>query len=240
MEQSEYKFQNSILRTYSAAKTIVPVVAEIIGIPKSIIDLGGGAGAFLKVFKEIGTEKVVSIDHPSIKAKDLLINPDEFIPCNLSQQLPSPIKSELAISTEFAEHISKSRSRSVVEFLTSCSDIILFSSAIPGQGGIGHINEQRPDFWRNLFQSIGYERLDIIRQKIIFDHSIPFWFRQNLFLYVNQQILEQGQLNISAHNQFIPPEFEIVHRRNLERPLTLGELLKELIPAFTRSIKSKF
>ncbi len=92
-----------------------------------------------------------------------------------------------------------------MEFLTSCSDIILFSSAIPGQGGIGHINEQRPAFWRNLFQSMGYERVDIIRQKIIFDNSIPFWFRQNLFLYVNQQLLEQGQLNISAQSQFIPP-----------------------------------
>lgn len=239
MEQSSYKFKNSILRTYNAAKKIAPIVSESIGVPKSIVDLGGGAGAFLKAFKELGTEKVVCIDHPSITAEDLLINQNEFLPCNLNKELPSPIKSELAISTEFAEHVSKDRSKSVVDFLTSCSNIILFSSAIPRQGGIEHINEQRPSFWRNLFQSRGYERVDIIRQKIIFDRSIPFWFPQNLFLYVNQKLLEQDQLNISVQSQFIPPEFEIVHSRILERPVTLGELLKELIPAFTRSVKSR-
>lgn len=240
MEQSSYKFKNSILRTYNAAQKIAPIISESIGIPKSIVDLGGGAGAFLKAFKELGTKEVVCIDHPSIKTEDLLINQDEFIPCNLNKQLPSPIKSELAISTEFAEHVSQARSKSIVDFLTNCSDIILFSSAIPGQGGIEHINEQRPSFWRNLFQARGYEQVDNIRQKIIFDRSIPFWFRQNLFLYVNQKLLEQGKLNIPVQSQFIPPEFEIVHSRILERPLTLRELLKELIPTFTRSVKSRF
>jgi len=239
MKKSTYKFDYTIEQSFKAAQKIVPIIVNLIGIPESIVDLGGGAGSWLKAFQNVGTKKVYCIDHVSVLSEYLLISKDDFIACDLNKEFPSPIKSDLAISTEFAEHIDKSKSQTIVDFLTKSSSIILFSAAIPGQRGPGHINEQRPAFWRELYEERGYEMFDVIRPKIIFDESIPVWFRQNLYLYVDKSIIDRINLATSK-NLFIPHDFEIVHTENLNEKMKISEILIELIPSFSRAVKYRF
>ena len=185
---NHYQFIDLADVSQEAAVKIVPVLTQIIGVPDSVVDLGGGTGAWCKAFKQIGSSKVRCIDSPSVlNSCNLLIDKNEFIPMDLSRSLPPIEICNLAISTEFCEHIPKSQSEHLVEFLTQSSNIILFSSAIPGQGGIGHINEQRPSYWQTIFSKKGYERLDVIRPLIIFELSIPSYLRQNLYLYVKTE-----------------------------------------------------
>jgi hypothetical protein len=77
----------------------------------------------------------------------------------LAWDLESPIRLErtfdLAISMEVAEHLSPGRAPSFVDDLTGLAAVVLFSTAIPGPGGIGHINEPwvfcsgcSPEPWR--------------------------------------------------------------------------------------------
>ncbi len=41
--------------------------------------------------------------------------------------------------------------------IPACSaDLILFSSAVPGQGGCFHLNEQAPSYWSDIFRSLGF------------------------------------------------------------------------------------
>jgi hypothetical protein len=47
------------------------------------------------------------------------------------------------MSLEVAEHLKPDRAGSFVADLCSASDVVLFSSALPGQDGDGHQNEQR-------------------------------------------------------------------------------------------------
>jgi hypothetical protein len=237
MNPTDYEFRFLIQQTFEAAQKIAPIIVDLIGIPESIVDLGGGAGGWLKAFKDTGTEKVYCIDHPSIKPEELLISQEDFIPYDLSKEMPSPIKCDLAISTEFAEHIDKSKSKDVVNFLTQSSSIVLFSAAIPGQVGIGHINEQRPDFWKRLYEERGYERIDVIRPKIIFDKTIPVWFRQNLYLYVDKNIIDRTML--SSVNLFIPDDFELVHTEIFEKLKTrkLSDVIREIVPSASRALK---
>jgi hypothetical protein len=237
MNQGDYKFGFLTQQTFEAAQKIAPIIVNLIGIPESIVDLGGGAGGWLKAFKDNGAKKVYCIDHPSIKSEELLISQDEFIPHDLSKEIPSPIKCDLAISTEFAEHLHKSKSKDVVNFLTQSSSIVLFSAAIPGQGGIEHINEQRPDFWKKLYEERGYEQFDVIRPRIIFDKTIPVWFRQNLYLYVDKNIIDRT--NLAYVDLFIPDDFELVHTKILEniRNPKLSALMRELIPSASRALK---
>lgn len=49
-------------------------------------------------------------------------------------------------SLEVAEHIDEKYAQNFIELLTLTSDIILFSAAIPNQGGLEHINEQPPKY----------------------------------------------------------------------------------------------
>jgi hypothetical protein len=61
----------------------------------------------------------------------LCIPKDRFAAVDLRQPLPADRKFDLAISGEVAEHLPAT----LVGTLTSVSDVVLFSAAIPGQGG---------------------------------------------------------------------------------------------------------
>jgi len=239
MTNSDYKYSGATPVTTGAAPKIVSVVSEIIGVPSSVVDLGGGGGALLKAFSDIGSKKVRCFDHPSIKPEDLLISNEDFVPWDMSKSIPEPFSCDLAISTEFAEHVPQNMSDSVVDFLTQSSDIVLFSAAIPNQGGLEHINEQRPAFWKNLFEKRQYRLIDAVRPKILFDQTIPHWFRQNLYLYVHESSLHK--LNLAPENySSIPDEYEIVHTRILNRKMGLNEVLKEIKPSIFRALKNRF
>ena len=58
---------------------------------------------------------------------------------------------DLAISLEVAEHLSSESANMFIACLTNMSDIVLFSAAIPGQGGENRINEQWPKYRSGLF-----------------------------------------------------------------------------------------
>ena len=79
----------------------------------------------------------------------------------------------------------------VIDSLCRHSDIILFSAAIPKQGGEGHINEQWPSYWAKLFKSWDFYPVDFLRCEIWRNASIPFWYRQNIMFFMLREKLEK-------------------------------------------------
>lgn len=75
--------------------------------------------------------------------------------------------------------------------LTSFSDVILFSAAIPNQGGTHHVNEQWPSYWAEKFLARGFVPADCIRFKLWNDKNISFWYRQNLIIFVRKNALHK-------------------------------------------------
>ena len=99
---------------------------------------------------------------------------------------------ELAQSLEVAEHLDHIFAANFVQLLTSLADVVLFSAAIPYQGGVCHINEQPPAYWAELFAKQGYVCLDFLRPSIWSDESVLWWYRQNLLVFVHKD--RQAQL----------------------------------------------
>lgn len=62
---------------------------------------------------------------------------------------------------------------------------MLFSAAIKHQGSVNHINEQWQSYWIEKYKNNGYACYDIIRPIIWKDDSIQWWYRQNIFVFVN-------------------------------------------------------
>jgi len=54
--------------------------------------------------------------------------------------------------------------------------VVVFSAAIPFQQGDGHINEQWPSFWSNLFAAHGYDCLPDLRHRAWSNPSIEVWY----------------------------------------------------------------
>lgn len=89
----------------------------------------------------------------------------------------------MAISTEVAEHIEEEYADTFVDNLTNASDCILFSAAIPGQGGEHHVNEQWQSYWVKKFENRCYEADFTIRNHFWNDASINTWRRQNIIMF---------------------------------------------------------
>ena len=163
-----------------AAEIVVPYLMELFS-PKSAIDVGCGLGTWLQVFKEHGCS-ILGADWPEIDRTLLLLADDEFVPVDLEKGLQINQRYDIAICLEVAEHLSSNSSNQFVSDLTSLSDLILFSAAIPNQGGDNHVNEQYADYWQEKFEAHGYFFYDIFREKYWNNSDIEWWYRQNMFL----------------------------------------------------------
>jgi len=170
----------------NSAQTILGLLFQHF-IPNSVIDIGCGQGAWLAAAEKLGTRKLIGMDGEWIRDTKLISKNIDFRPINFDNAMPKiSEKYDLCISLEVAEHLSKVNAKPFIDLLCDVSDIVLFSAAIPNQGGTNHINEQWPSYWIELFGINEYKCIDILRQQIWNDDSIEWWYRQNILLFVGQ------------------------------------------------------
>jgi hypothetical protein len=84
--------------------------------------------------------------------------------------------------------------------------VILFSAAVPGQGGLHHVNEQWQSYWASLFLDRGYDVFDALRPRIWRNENVSFWYRQNAFVAVsrkNRPLVERLDQAASSEFQLI-------------------------------------
>ena len=93
------------------------------------------------------------------------------------------------MSIEVAEHLPESAADGFCRTLASASDYLLFSAAIPGQGGVGHFNEQPLPYWVDKFWKLGFVPIEPIRPYIAEDRTIQPWLRQNLIMFIKYDAL---------------------------------------------------
>jgi SAM-dependent methyltransferase len=154
-----------------------------------VLDIGCGVGTWLRAAKDLGAEKVVGVDGDYVDRAALEIDPGEFVAHDLTQPLTGKGRFDLAISMEVGEHLPGASAAVLVATLVAHADVVLFSAAIPHQGGTDHINEQWPDYWANLFAGHGYRLVDWTRQRLWNNEAIAYYYRQNGFLYVRDERL---------------------------------------------------
>ncbi|TIH13550.1 class I SAM-dependent methyltransferase [Marinifilum sp. JC120] len=188
-------YKNRHTRSLYAAVNVLTLISDIIPKMDSVIDFGCGVGTWLQVTQNLGAKNILGLEGLWLKKKMLVIKEDEFIHADLSKNFSTTDKYDLAISLEVAEHIEKEYARLFVERLSRASDFILFSAAIPHQKpGPEHVNEQWPNYWINIFNSLEYKAIDCIRGFIWNDPKIPSWYRQNIMLFVKDDRIEDLNL----------------------------------------------
>lgn len=196
----------------------------------SVVDFGCGIGTWLKTFKDNGIKTIKGFDGDWID-KGLLfknISPKDFesIDFEYIDQQQIFKKYDLVLCLEVAEHISEKNAERFIKCLTQSGNIVLFSAAIPYQGGVCHINEQWPDYWHNIFSKYNYKPYDTIRHKIWDDDRIFFWYRQNILLYINdmdeslveqkKKLLKESLVNNDVIMRLIHPDCYLSKCENLK------------------------
>jgi SAM-dependent methyltransferase len=170
----------------SSAKVVVPMVMEAVR-PSSVLDVGCGAGAWLRVFLDHGVDDVLGVDFSDAAREAAALGNGRYRSVDLSRSLQLGRRFDLALCLEVAEHLPAAAADDLVESLVGHAETVLFSAAIPFQGGTGHQNEQWPEYWVEKFRRHGLAVCDFIRPRIWSDPKVAWWYAQNLLLFASEK-----------------------------------------------------
>lgn len=208
--------------TRESAQTVVPMVHKLLE-PASVLDVGCATGTWLDEWGKAGVADTLGIDGDYVDRTALQIPADRFTPVDLQRPFSLGRTFDLVQTLEVAEHLDEVCADTFVESLTRHGDTILFSAAIPGQGGDHHVNEQWPSYWAEKFAKAGYTLYDIIRPQIWGDSRIVWWYRQNLLIFARGRTFD----TTVAPLDLVHPDFWQDRRRVLNSvPRALGTALR--------------
>ncbi|WP_296041629.1 class I SAM-dependent methyltransferase [uncultured Agrobacterium sp.] len=192
--------------------------------PRTVIDIGCGVGTWAAAFASRGCE-VTGIDGSYVPEQHLCIPRSRFRPLDLSQT-PYPTiqeKYDLVVCLEVIEHLNPEIGEKFLDFITSCSSNVLFSGAIPGQSGVGHVNERWQSYWVAQFAERGYRCLDVIRAEVWNNDRVSPWYAQNAFLF---SMLSDDDVNMPI--DLVHPKVMMIN--HTQRSELFGTIAKILAP----------
>jgi SAM-dependent methyltransferase len=175
--------------TRESAQVVVPLVNGFLR-PASVLDVGCATGTWLAEWRTAGVSDVLGIDGDYVDRTELQVPVDRFVPVDLRQPFSLGRKFDLVQTLEVGEHLDEAYADTFVESLSRHGDTVLFSAAIPGQGGTHHVNEQWPSYWAEKFATAGYAAYDVIRPQIWTDSRVLYWYRQNILLFARGRVFD--------------------------------------------------
>ena len=167
-----------------SASVIVPLVLKLFQV-RSVIDVGCGVGPWLRAFSDRGVTDITGLDGDYVDRAKLEIPAEMFHATDLKTDFPIARRYDLACSLEVAEHLPANAGPGFIAKLCKAAPVVLFSAAIPSQGGTDHINEMWQDAWRQRFAHHGYCPVDAIRWQVWGRAEVEWWYQQNMVVYVD-------------------------------------------------------
>jgi SAM-dependent methyltransferase len=216
----------------SSAAKVVPHLVSLLK-PRSVVDVGCGIGTWLAEFLQQGVARVLGVDGAYVDKRQLRIPVNTFVDWDLEAPLALEQRFDLAISMEVAEHLSPGRAASFVSDLTRLAPVVVFSAAIPFQGGTNHINEQWASYWSALFEGQGFQAIDCLRARFWNDSGVDFWYRQNMMLYSSGRMPDFPECDPKMPLDVVHPD---LYCATVTQP-SLRYLLRNVPGALARSFK---
>jgi SAM-dependent methyltransferase len=244
-------FSWALDRVESSAEAVVPLVIERVS-PTSVVDFGCGLGVWLEVFARHGVADYVGVDGDWVPTGSLRFPREHFVASLLDRPLDLGRRFDLSVALEVAEHLPQHRAEEFVRNVVRHAPCVLFSAAIPHQGGTDHLNEQWPHYWAELFGAHGYVAVDGIRPLIWSNPSVLPFYRQNVVMFATPELIAEHPPLMRDRERTDDDQLSLVHpelmesiaahprehvRRPVARDLMLGELLAALPTVTARSIR---
>ena len=189
-----------------AASIIVPMLVDKIR-PSSVLDLGAGVGSFLKAFLEQGVDDVAGVDLCLFEPELFVVDPSLIEPGDLNEPVHRGRRYDLAISLEVGGYLPDHDV--LVDSLVRHAPVVVLSAAIPGQDLLHQPHGAFPSSWAARFGARDYVLIDAFRPVLWDDDRLPFWFRQNMLMFVHRPHLE-ANAHLAAPAG-VPPFLDVVH-----------------------------
>jgi 2-polyprenyl-3-methyl-5-hydroxy-6-metoxy-1,4-benzoquinol methylase len=154
-------------------------VFALFGVPESMLDIGCGPGALVKYARGLGVN-AVGFD---------ICGGEGIVQADLARNLLWDMPAELVLCWEVAEHLPIEAADILVGTLTRLvapGGHLVFTAAVPGQTGAGHINEQPLAYWRDkISRKLTYSRDDTMRMRDVWRVAAGRcqWYPQNVQVF---------------------------------------------------------
>jgi hypothetical protein len=227
-------FYSSVGSRASIAASIVMGSVKQWYSPSSIVDYGAGPGVWsIEAAKVFPNASVLALDYEaatifseefeSKRPKNLIT-----LELNFEEEKSIPVVNlDMAICVEVLEHLSEEAANRVFNSICSTAGIVIFSAAVPGQGGTGHINEKPKNYWVSRFVENDFLVFDTFAQNL--QHpQVPDYYRNNCFLAINSKFLTSDRLNCLKLLTSLSQNILNDHRSRL---LVLRHTLTRMIPS---------
>lgn len=220
----------------NSSEAVLPIVEDLIK-PKSVIDVGCGNGAWLHYFQKKNI-KIKGVDGDYVDKSILKIPIDCFLAHDLTKPLKLNEKYDLAMSLEVAEHLDEKYADIFIDSLTSLSDVILFSAAVPLSRSVSHVNEQWQSYWAEKFLHRDFFKIDCIRHNIWNNPLVEWWYAQDVFLYASKTAIDNNSKLRQQYDATKSLAIDIVHPRFfIERALPENYYLEDIFKAMPEIFK---
>ena len=188
---SEHRYSAAFFRyiepgSRRSAQAVIPVVRSLVAVD-SVLDVGCGRGLWLALWRDAGVDDIVGVDGDYV-GNALAIPASCFVAHDLGRPFRLKRSFDLVQSLEVAEHVPAAGADVFVDNLTAHGKTILFSAAIPGQGGERHVNEQPYEYWRDKFAARGFGLFDACRPALKDNRAVEPWYRYNLLLFIHNDL----------------------------------------------------
>ena len=214
-----------------SAKEVVPIIVRLLQ-PKSVVDVGCGSGTWAREYLDQGIE-VLGLDGDEVGSCQLLIPEDRFRRQDLAKPFQLDRQFDVVNCLEVAEHLHLDRAQGFVNDICKISDLIVFSAAVPGQGGTHHVNEQWPSYWIQKFEANGFRPLDCVRHQIWANNRVAWWYIQNLFIYIRNTRMGDFP-DVQSETRSMPTD--LVHPRAYVRATVPSEMSPRMLKEVVRAI----
>jgi hypothetical protein len=133
--------------------------------------------------------------------------------------------------------------------LAALAPVIVFSAAIPFQGGHAHLNEQWPQYWAERFRDHGYVAIDYVRPRVWGNPAVSWWYAQNTLVFCTERYLQEhawarqalGETRRSRLPAIVHPDCYEQAVRQASDPAQVGlsGLLAALPAAFVQALRQR-
>ncbi|HZF31389.1 MAG TPA: class I SAM-dependent methyltransferase [Gammaproteobacteria bacterium] len=175
-------YENRQRRALRSAQAAVPVLVKLFE-PQSVLDVGCGTGEWLAALREGGINDLCGIEHAPAFSANLAVPRGLLTTLDLSDPFRLQREFDLVLCLEVAQFLPRESASTLVESLVRHAKTVIFSAAVPGQGGEGNSNPQWPSYWAELFSRAGYVAEDSLRPLLWLKADIAWWYRQNIIVY---------------------------------------------------------
>jgi len=159
----------------------------IFGRPSGFLDLGCGDGWSVRTARVNGIDPAIGIEL-SQACVDVGMYYADIRQHDLTQPLQIPYQFDLINCLEVAEHLPESAADTLVRTIKwHARNWVVWTAAVPGQGGDGHINCQPHEYWKQKFSEVNMHFADettaLVKQAWLVCTSNKIWYPANVQVF---------------------------------------------------------